>query len=213
MSPDNIPGSPSISPRSMVDSVAEWPLHQVIEHLRKQEREERIQPGTLSCRYSLKMFPEAVRHLARGYGVSRNKMTRWLSYHALAICREDDVLVRLRAAQDRIRGVCLLLGDMDTLDIMNGASAYSPRMLDTQRANYSLWDAWVSSEMDDIAYSCGAKMYLVVQLYMMKSLLSESKRDGVYSVLWDEVERWDRWLGLRMASTEAMEKQGVEDSI
>ena len=172
---ENKPRGVSLSPKSMVDSVADWPLHRVVEHLRKKEKEERdkgkesAQPNRMFCRSTVKSLVDIIDSMAGGYGISRNKMSRYLSYHGITIAREDTTIARLAKAQSFIRDACLLDDDTDTLDIMNSLMPYSPRVSDDNSVHLLIYDAWVASDFEDMARVCSVFKYRIVQVYLIKS--------------------------------------------
>src|SRR3990172_4049841 len=102
---ENKPRGVSLSPKSIVDSVADWPLHRVVEHLRKKEKEEkeRDQDSRVFSRSSIRFLNTVIDEVAHEFDVSRGRMTRWLSYHGLVILREDRVVSDLRKSYTQLR--------------------------------------------------------------------------------------------------------------
>jgi len=213
---DKQPRGVSLSPKSMVDSVADWPLHRVVEHLRKKEKEEKdtVQPSRLHCRSTVKSLVDIIDSVALNYGVSRNKMCRWLSYHAIIIAREDMVITRLTRAQSMIRDACLPDDDTDTLDIMNSLTPYAPRVMDDNSVLLQLYDAWVASDFEDMARVCGVYKYRIAQVYFIKSILSGDvdKFGETATRLEQELKRWDTWMGFRLAALENLVERKKDDT-
>ncbi len=208
MSTDN-PRSVSLSPATAVDSIAEWPLGQVVQYLRKKEKEEKgqlLQPVRLFCRSSIKGLSDVLDALAVSHGASRNRMSRWASYHGMSMAREDTAIARMSEAQTAIRSACLLDDDMDTLDMMNGMIPYSPRVVTADPLHLQLYDAWVSSDFEDMARVCGVHRYRVVQVYLVRSVLTADVASfrEVASRLETEVHRWDVWMSARLAMLEQL---------
>lgn len=198
----------NLSPRAMIDNVADWPLSRVIDHLKKKERDAQqpVQPYRIACRSTIKLLVDVIDELSANNGVSRNKMCRWLSYHGIAIAHEDAVIVRLNKAQARVRRACLAEDDTNTMDIMNSLTPYAPLVVDESRAHIYVHDAWVASDFDDIARVCGVHKYRAVQIYLVKSILSEesNRSGGTASRLATELSRWDTWMAVRLAALEAL---------
>jgi len=201
----------SLSPAAMVDSVADWSLHQVVDYLRKKEKEgkDAVQPSRMFCRSTVKSLVDVVDEVAAGYGVSRTRMSRWLSYHGIAIAREDAVIGKLAGVQSSVRSICLLEDDTDTMDVMNSLVPYAPRVVDENAVHLHLYDVWVGSEFEDIARVCGVYRYRAVQIFLIKSILSEGteKLGETASRLSSELKRWDTWMGFRLAAFENLVEQ------
>ncbi len=206
-SPRSVPLSPSMA----VDSIAEWPLGQVVQYLRKKEKEqtERTQPVPLFCRSAFRSLVDVLDALATSYGVSRNRMSRWASYHGLAIAQESSIVVRMSAALSTVRSACLLDDDTDTLDIMNNLSAYAPRFVVAEVTQLQLYGPWIGSEYDELSRTCSVYKYRVAQVYIIKSVLSDDlTRLGETAVrLQMELDRWDTWMKMRLAALENLVEQ------
>lgn len=206
------PRGVSLSPKAMVDSVADWPLSQVIEHLKKREKEDKdkgresVQPSRLHCRSTVKSLVDVVDSVADGCGLSRNRLSRYLSYHGIAIAREDLTIARLATTQSFIRDACLLDDDTDTLDIMNSLMPYSPRVIDDNSVHLFVYDSWVASDFEDMARVCSVHKYCIVQVYLIKSIMSgDIDRLGETAArLEGELKRWDTWMGFRLAALEKL---------
>lgn len=205
---ENKPRGVPLSPKLMVDSVADWPLHRVVEHLRKKEKEDRPTTTSLHCRSSIKSFVVLVDELADRYGVSRNRMSCWLAYQGLMFAREDSVIAKLVSVQSKVRRASLLVDDTDTLDIMGSLIPYSPHFQDSVDVQLFLYD-WVSSEFEDMSRVCGVHKHHIVQIYQSKSMLMDRVDDvaGVATRLIAEVARWDTWMGFRLGALERLVKE------
>ncbi len=207
MSTDS-PRSVSLSPAAAVDSVAEWPLGQVVQYLRKKEKEEteKAQPVKLYCRSSIKSLFDLLGQLASTYGVSKNQMSRWLTYHGLAIAREDAPIARMGEAISLIRATCIQEDDTDTLDIMNSQSPYMPRIITPEAAQFQVYSPWTGSEFEELADVCGIRKYRMIQVFMVKSILSDGlERYGETGLrLQSELDRWDSWMAFRLGGLEIL---------
>lgn len=198
----------SLSPKAMVDSVAEWPLHLVVDHLRKKEKDSKdaVVPSRVACRSTIKLLTSVIGDLATRYGVSRSRMCRWLSYHGVALAREDITITRLSAVYAKVRQEALLLDDADTIDIMNSMVSYSPRIVDDSPSHLYLYEPWVSAVFDDMSLVCGVHKYHIVQVFLLKSVLSGDVDylGETVARLVSEVARWDKWMGFRLAALERL---------
>ena len=208
---ENRPRGVPLSPKSMVDSVADWPLHRVVEHLRKKEKADKPTTTSLHCRSSIKSFVTLVDEMADRYGVSRNRMSCWLAYQGLMFAREDAVITKLMSAQSKIRKASLMIDDTDTIDMMNSLIPYSPHLQEGVDIQLFLYD-WVSSEFEDLSRVCGVRKHHIVQIYQSKSMLTADVDSlaGVASRLVREVSRWDTWMGLRLVALEQLVKENKE---
>ncbi len=202
---ENKPRGVPLSPKTMVDSVADWPLHQVVDHLRKKEKEDRPPTTTVFCRSSIKSLMPVIGELASCYSVSRNRMCSWLAYHGITFAREDTVVGRLSSVWSILRQSSLLVDDVDTIDLMQSLLPYSPRIQEDRRCNLSVYE-WVSSEFDELAEVCGVPRFRMVQVYIAKSVLSDdvASMAGTASRLSDEVSRWDWWMRVRLGALEQL---------
>ncbi len=205
---ENRPRGVSLSPKTMVDSVADWPLHRVVEHLRQKEKEDRPPTVFVTCRSVIKSLSDVVRDVANSYNVSHNRVCDWLSYHGVMIAREDATIGKMASVCARLRRDCLLADDTDTLDMMNSLLPYSPRIQDSMFYRLSVYD-WVSSEFEDLAVVCGVPKFRVVQVFMSKSVLSDDtdRVAGIASRLVDEVVRWDKWMAKRLGMLEGLSNE------
>ncbi len=209
VSEDESPRGVNISPSSMVDSVADWSLSQVISYLRKKEKDGgRLDkaPFRLHCRSTIKLLLDVIDYLSSNHGVSRNHMCEWLSYHGAALAKDDVVISRLVKAQSVIRSICLRDGDSDTIDIMNSLVPYTPQFMHDSMTHLYLYDSWVASSFEALSRVCGVPKYRVVQIYIVKSILSGDK--GELGETWGrmvrESERWDTWMEVRLSAMESL---------
>ena len=200
----------NIAPSSMVEeSIADWPLHLVIEYLRKKEKDDKISGVNesdcrLFCRANgMRFFDGLAGELATLYGVTRGRVCRWLSYHGIFIARGDDVISRLSEAYVSARRAAISADDPDIVDIIDGLTPYSPVDRDGRFSVY-VYGPWVASEFTDIAQVCGVSPAQVAQVYMAKSLLTcdSPYLSSVTNRLRRESERWDKWMRFRLAVSE-----------
>jgi len=195
----------NLSPTAMVDSVADWPLNRVVDVLKRKEKEftgqQRSDPHQVSYRTGIRGLLSAVDELAVRYGVPRTKMSRWLSYHGIAIAREDTLISKLSIVYSQIRRAALDTGDLDTLDILNTRVAYTAKNPETASGSLSLYESWVWTEFQQIALMCGVRGYQAVHLFMLRSVLTTDfyGMNGVLLEFGAESERWDKWIRFRLA--------------
>ncbi len=202
---ENRPRGVPLSPTTMVDSVADWPLHQVVEHLRRKEKDDRPPTVFITCRSTIKSLSDVVRLVATRYNVSHNRICNWLSYQGVMIAREDTTVVRLASICNQLREAALAADDTDMLDMMNSFLPYSPRIQDGEFYRLSVYD-WVASEFEDMAVSCGVPKSRMVQIYIAKSVLTDDMDiPGVAERLGKEIDRWDRWMKKRLRMLEALD--------
>jgi len=201
----------------MVDSMVDWPLHQVVDYLKKRDKDGKsgAQDIRMYCRSTVKSLVEAVDWSAKSYGTSRNQMCRWLSYHGIAFAREDPTISEMVRVQALLRDVCLPEDDTDTLDMMKSMIPYSPRVVDENEVHIHLYDSWVSSEFEETSRVCGVYKYRVVQVFLIKSLLTDDadKLGAVAERLRSELSRWDKWMAFRLAALEGLVRQKGKSGI
>jgi len=192
----------------MVDSVADWPLHQVVEYLRKKEKDERSPTVFVTCRSVIKSLSDMVRELAGRYNVSHNRICGWISYHGIMIARDDATMTKMASVCSQLRQSALLADDTDTLDMLNSILPYSPRIQDSMFYRLSVFD-WVASEFEDLAVSCGVPKFRIIQVFMAKSMLSDDtdRVAGAAGRLSKEVSRWDNWMGKRLGMLEGLARE------
>ena len=192
----------NLSPKAMVDSIAEWPLGRVVEALRRRETESgyRAEECHVSGRYSVRMLIPSIDELASRYGVSRAKMSRWVSYHAVALLREDTTVGKLSTLCATIRRAALESADVDALSAMSGATPYMPLNITDGWASLYLYEPWVKSELHEKALVCGMPAFLLAQVFFMQSILSIdlSGFSGVLRLFEAELRRWRFWMGQRV---------------
>ena len=208
---ENKPRGVSLSPKSMVDSVADWPLHRVIDHLRKKEQDEKGD-GRLSadcrmfCRTGIALFSSIVGELAGQYGVKDAVMSRWLSYHGVAIAQNDLVMGRLSKVYARIRRLALSEDNPDVADINDSLNPYSPHDLDSKTpSSFYLYGSWAVAAFTELSQVCGVYPGQVAQVFMIRSALTCDLPvlDNVVGRMRTESDRWDKWMRWRIKSLEA----------
>ena len=196
----------SLSPKTMVDNVSDWPLHRVVEHLRKKEKEDKdhISGVDLNCRIfcrsGVRFFDSVVEEVAIQYGVSKGRMCRWLSYHGMAIIRDDIVISQLSDIYARIRREALVADNPDIADIINALIPYSPReRTGDGKSIFYVYNSWVSSGFADYSRVCGVGTGQVAQAFMLRSVLTSDLPllESVADRLCKESERWDKWMRFR----------------
>jgi len=199
------PRKVSLSPKSMVDSVADWPLHQVVEHLRKKEKEdqERDQDCRIFSRSSIRFLNTVIEEVASEFDVSRGRITRWLSYHGLAMLRENRTMADLTKVYAQLRRQAVQTNDPDIASIINASVPYTPADSDDDRTSYRVY-MWVQSDIDDLSKVCGTYPGRIVQLAMSRSILTADMPvlEAVSDRLRTESERWDRWMKFRLGQLE-----------
>ncbi len=206
---ENKPRGVSLSPKSMVDSVADWPLHRVVEHLRKKEKEEkdrRYEDCHVTGRYAVRMLTDTVDGLAGRYEVTRARMSRWISHQALAILREDLSVGKLLTLCSSIRSKALDGADADTLAIMGSLTAYRATNLAECSVSLYLYEPWMKAEFQEKATICGVRVFPLVQLFFMRSILTIDFEGfaGVLEVFQYESDRWDTWVKHRLGMLEKL---------
>ena len=196
----------SLSPNTMVDKVADWPLHRVVEHLKKKEKEPKDGIGGIDlncrvfCRSGVRFFDSVVEEVAIQYGVSKGRMCRWLSYHGMAIIRDDAVTRQLADIYAHIRREALIADNPDIADIINALTPYSPReRTGDDRTSFYVYNSWVSSGFADYAQICGVAVGQATQVFMLRSVLTSDLPllKSVADRLCKELERWDKWMRFR----------------
>ena len=199
----------SLSPRAMVDSVADWPLHQVVDHLRKKEKEDKDKGGAeADCRMfhtsGVRFFCSIVDELAANYGVSRGKMCRWLSYHGVSIAREDALLGELLKVNARIRKAALAEDSPTIADIQDNLVPYTPLDEDGRRVSFYVYSSWVLSAFSELARVCGVHPCQVAQVFMVRSILTCDLPvlENVVERLERESATWDKWMRFRLGVLE-----------
>lgn len=204
-------GAVSLSPREMVDSVADWPLHRVIEHLRKKEKDDK-EEGRLSsdcrmfCRTGIALFDSVVDELATQYGVTKGRMSRWMSYHGVAIAQSDALLGELSVVGTRVRRLALAENSADIASLNDSVTPYSPHDLETRTpSSFYLYGPWVMATFSELARVCGVYPGQVAQLFIMRSALTSDLPTiaGATERLQCESERWDKWMRWRARALEA----------
>ena len=202
---ENRPRGVQLSPKTMVDSVADWPLHRVVEHLRKKEKDdkERDQDCRVFSRSSIRFLNTVIDEVASEFDVSRGRITRWLSYHGLEIFRADKVISDLSKLYIQLRRQSVQTNDPDIASIINAPIPYSPADSDDERTSYRVY-MWVQADIEDLAGVCGAHSGRIVQMAMARSILTADipVLETVSARLRTESERWDRWMKFRQGQLE-----------
>ena len=201
MTGEDRPRGVSISPRAMTDSVADWPLHRVVEHLKKKEHDDKdyCQDCRVYSRSSIRFLNPILGELASEFDVSVGKITRFLSYHGLSIFREDATVSSLRVSYGLLRRRSLQSNDPDMAAIIDSPIPYSPADICDDRASYRVY-LWVHSDVEEMSQICGMFIGRVVQLAIVRSVLTcdlpilESVRERLST----ESDRWDRWMKYRL---------------
>jgi len=204
------PRAVSIAPSTMVaESVAEWPLHRVVDYLRRKAKEEKdkgIFEG--DCRFyntsGIRMFNTVADELGENYGTTRSRVCRWLSYHGLAIAREDAGIAGLSKVHSKIRRDALETGNRALIDIQSTFAPYAPLDEDGRRTSFYVYGSWVASEFGDLAHLCGVAPSQVAQVYMCASVLTCDLPLLVTmgERLQKECDWWRRWIKYRTATLE-----------
>jgi hypothetical protein len=193
----------------MVDSVSEWPLHRVVDHLRKKEKDGEKPPSSfISCRFYIRSLAEALDYIKKPLGgLSRSQVCRYLSYHSITLVREDRTLSQIVNARDELLKICLGDGDDDTLAIMNSPNPYAPVLIRERRLNIPVYAEWVASDIEEYADACGVYQWHLVQMFLIKSLLGDevSEELGGLTRQWGrEVSCWDGWMTRRLESLQGL---------
>ena len=202
---ENKPRGVSLSPKSMVDSVADWPLHRVVEHLRKKEKEEkeRDQDCRVFSRSSIRFLNTVIDEVASEFDVSRGRITRWLSYHGMTIFREDRTMSDLAKVYAQLRRQSVQTNDPDIASIINSSVPYTPADSDDERTSYRVY-MWVQADTEDLAKVCGTYSGRIIQMAMSRSILTADipMLESVSTRLRTESDRWDRWMKFRLGQLE-----------
>jgi len=200
----NNSGKVSLSPRTMVDSVSEWSLHRVVDYLRKKEKDgEKPASSFISCRFYIRSLAEALDYIKKPLGgLSRSQVCRCLSYHSIALVREDKTLSQIVNARDELLKRCLNAGDDDTMAIMNTPSPYAPVLVRERRLNIPVYAEWVTSDIEEYADACGVWRWQLIQIYLIKSLLGDGEvveeLSGLANQWGREISCWDTWMAYRL---------------
>lgn len=201
----------SLSPKTMVDSVADWPLRLVVEHLRKKEKIDKEKgKGVIEfdCRMfhtsGIRFFCSIVDEVAASYDVSRGKMCRWLSYHGIALARENVLLGKLSDVNASIRRAALTGDSPETADIQDSLVPYTPLDEDGRRVSFYVYGSWVLSEFGELARICGVHPSQVAQVFMLRSILTCDLPvlENVAERLKRESETWNKWMRFRLGVLE-----------
>jgi len=201
------PRAVPISPKSMVDSVADWPLRRVVEHLRRKEKEGSSQPSPdcrVYCRSSIRFLNTVIDELASEFGVSRGRMCRCLSYHGIAILQNDAIVQGLVREYRQARRLALERNSPSIADIINSLTPYSPLDVDASKTSFRVYDAWVMAEIEDKSQVCGVYPGQLAQIAMLRSILTCDLPafEPVVDRLTGESRQWDLWMSFRLSVLE-----------
>ena len=205
---DNIPRGVPISPRAMVDSVADWPLHRVVEYLRKREQDDRLrqsEPCRVYCRSSVNFLNTIIEDVGKNsFGLHRGRFTRYLTYHGVTILQEDPVILDLIKQYDLYRSLSIKRNSPDMAKILSGFTVYAPASVDADKTSFRVYDHKVLSELEELAGICGVFDGQIAQIAMLRSLLSDDLPVfvSVGDRLLAEVERWNLWMSFRASVLE-----------
>lgn len=194
-----------LSPSTMIDSVADWPLHRVVEHLRKKEKEDKAEVD-MDCRLfhtsSISLFFSVVDELAEYYGVSRGRICRWLSYHGAAIAKEDSIVGELGKVHSQVRRSVLKGGGRAVAGIQSNCVPYAPESEESGRFSMYVYNTWVLSDFTTYGVVCGVAPFQAAQVYMARSILTCDLPiiGDMAAQLREESAWWDRWMRYRSGS-------------
>ena len=196
----------SLSPASMVDSVADWSLVQVVNYLKKREKDgvQAHEDTRLYCRSSIRFLNTIVTEVAREFGVSRGKMYRCLSYHGASMLEVDTVLQDLVRRYYDLRRMAIEKDSPDIADIINAIGSYTPREVDASQISFLVYDTRVLSSIEDASQACGVFPGQLAQVLILRSLLTCDLPDfsPVLDRLRSESRRWDLWMKFRLSFLE-----------
>lgn len=200
------PRGVSLSPKSMVDSVADWPLHRVVEHLRQKEKDNdsASSDARVYSRSSIRMLNTVIGRLHKLFGVSRGRMCRCLTYHGLAIMKDDSIIHKLDSTYIEAQNLSLSNDDPSISDIINHLVPYAPVDSDTEKTSYRVYDSWMLAEVEDISQVCGVYPGQYIQMAMLRSILTHDDPNivSVAPRLVKESHHWDIWMSFRLAVLE-----------
>jgi len=191
----------------MVDSVADWDLRQVIEHIKKKEKEEgsaAVQDTRVYSRSCIRFLNTIVDEVASEYDVSRGRMCRCLTYHGSAIMDNDRVLQDLLKRYRALRKLSVEKNDPDIADIINSLAPYTPRDVDASKTSFRVYDSWMLADLDEKAQACGVFPGQLVQILILRSILTcdVPAFAQVMERLTGESRRWDMWMNFRLSVLE-----------
>ena len=202
---ENRPRGVPLSPKTMVDSVADWPLHQVVAHLRQKEKDGGASgDARVYSRSSIRMLNTVIGRLHKSFGISRGRMCRCLTYHGLAIMKDDPIICNLDKTYVEAQNLSLSKDDPSISDIINHLVPYAPVDSDTEKSSYRVYDSWMMAEVEDISQVCGVYPGQYIQMAMLRSILTHDDPNitGVAPRLVKESHHWDIWMSFRLAVLE-----------
>ena len=207
----------NLSPDAASESVADLPLAQVIDYLRQREKEEKKEQEEycrISYRTNVRLLADAIGDTANRYNVSQSHMSKWISFHAISIARDDIVISSLVAKHNELIRLSLQSADADMLDMLHAVVPYSPKHIVEKRGYLRLYDTWVLSGFEELAQACGVWSYRIVQVFMLRSLLTDRPpgMEKLAEELAIESTRWDKWMRMRLGAIAGMlEKNPFDD--
>ena len=205
----------NLSPLSMTDSVAEWPLHRVVDHLKNKEQEDGALPddSRISYRSSIRLLNSAIGDAAKRYGTSHSRMCKWLSYHAIAIAKNSSTISNMSVAYAQLNRACLEAADADTIDMLNTMIPYSPKNIEERSGTLHLHSPWIRSEFQELASVCGVYSYRIAQVFVMQSLMTGDHEalDNLMREFTVELVRWNKWMKMRLGVITSMLGKNIFD--
>ncbi len=205
----------SLSPASMVDSVTDWPLYQVVEHVKRKESGDGAGPSDhrdfIHGRSTIKHLTTIIDALAHQYGVSRGLMCRCLSYHGVSFAQSDLVVGKILTLYTEIRGIALGVDDTDTMDRMRTMVPYAPLIVDDTEGWYQMYEPWVGDKFKELSEICGVWKYHIGQIFMIKSILTDETEavQGTFPRLLTEIAKWDGWMATRLETLQHLSKKNI----
>jgi len=199
----------NLSPDAASESVADWPLAQVIDHLKQKEKDKsnnKVEYCRVSYRTSIRLLSDAIVDASSRYNVSQSQMSKWISFHAISMAQDDIVISNLVAKHNELIRVGLQSADADMLDVLHAVVPYSPKHIVEKPGYLRLYDSWVLSGFEELAQACGVWSYRIVQVFMLRSLLTDDTRgmEKLEAELAIESSRWDKWMRMRLGAIAGM---------
>jgi len=199
----------NLSPEATSDGIAEWSLPQVVDYLKHKEQEEssdKKEYCRVSYRTSIRLLSDAIAEAAHRYNVSQSRMSKWISFHAISIAQDDVVVGSLVSKHDQLIRVGLQDADADMLDVLHAVVPYSPKHIVEKPGYLRLYDSWVLSGFEELAQACGVWSYRIVQVFMLRSLLTDQLPElgKLAQELEIESSRWDKWMRMRLGAITGM---------
>jgi len=207
----------NLSPDAASESVADWPLAQVIDYLKQKDKDKPNNKGEycrVSYRTNIRLLSDVIVDASSRYHVSQSQMSKWISFHAISMAQDDIVVSSLVVKHNELIRVGLQDADADMLDVLHAVVPYSPKHIVEKRGYLRLYDTWVLSGFDELAQACGVWSYRVVQVFMLRSILTY-RPPGMEKLAGElelESTRWDKWMRMRLGAIASMlEKNPFDD--